>query len=146
MLTLTPQVIDAIIEQYGELNRLNLSNNGLQNVVAISRLSCLKVLNLSCNDLVDIAPISTLSLLEELNLSDNRIAFMEQQQQQQSTWSLGSLERLALLDLSQNLLASPAALQPLARCKALRRLCLLDNPICARANYPLCVFQVLPQV
>jgi Leucine-rich repeat (LRR) protein len=73
LVTLTEELTEAILQQYGELQKLNLSNNGLQNIENIVKLRGLEKLTLRCNDLIDIRPLAALGALTELDLSDNRI-------------------------------------------------------------------------
>jgi len=73
LVTLTEELTEAILQQYGELQKLNLSNNGLQNIENIVKLSGLEKLTLRCNDLIDIRPLAALGALTDLDLSENRI-------------------------------------------------------------------------
>ena len=70
---LTEELVDAIISKYGKLKKLNLSNNGLQSIEHIEKLSNLMKVNLSCNEIENLEPLSYCTLLVELDLHDNKM-------------------------------------------------------------------------
>jgi Leucine-rich repeat (LRR) protein len=93
LVTLTEELTEAILAQYGEISKLNLSNNGLQSIENIVKLSTLEKLTLRCNDLIDVRPLGVLTSLKELDLADNRIM---------DASPLATLDQLETLDISNN--------------------------------------------
>jgi len=137
LLTLTEELADAILAQYGELEKLNLSCNGLKDIEHITRLASLNKLVLACNDLIDIRPLSALVELRELDISDNRVMDLS---------PLFSLTHLEVLNASNNMISSISHLQGLKELSHLTELKLTGNPICQTIGYPHCVFMLLPQI
>ena len=137
LITLSSELTEAILQQYGELQKLNLSSNGLQNIENISRLNTLEKLNLSNNDLIDIRPLSVLLSLKELDLSVNRIL---------DASPLKTLTALEVLDLRENAVVSVEGLRGLSSLPQLRSLLLEGNPVCDTVGYAASVMLMLPSL
>jgi len=135
LVTLSSELTEAILQQYGELQKLNLSSNGLQNIENIARLNTLQKLNLSKNDLIDIRPLAALLSLKELDLSGNRIL---------DASPLHTLTALEVLDLRENAVTSLAGLRELSSLPQLRCLQLEGNPVCDTVGYAASVMLMFP--
>ncbi|RYH17442.1 hypothetical protein EON65_28600 [archaeon] len=74
MLSLDEEFISSVLEKYGqEISKINLSNNGLQNLGSLGQLPNLVKLNLSKNSLQDLSALQSLKKLTELNLAENQM-------------------------------------------------------------------------
>ena len=74
MLSLDEGFIISVREKYGEdISKINLSNNGLQDLGSIGKLHNLVKINLSKNNLRDVSALQGLKKLTELNLADNEM-------------------------------------------------------------------------
>jgi Leucine-rich repeat (LRR) protein len=70
---LEDDLVKSIIDKYGRnLQKINLSNNGLKSISRINEFAnSVESLNISKNEIVDLTPIESLQELRELNASDN---------------------------------------------------------------------------
>eukprot|EP00741_Cyanophora_paradoxa_P007303 tig00001098_g7064.t1 len=127
---ITQELIEEILQRtkrdYADLHALNLSNNEIEVIENLGRLTRLARLNLSNNRIERIDGLETLGALVELNLSKNRISRLD---------GLEAARALELLDLSQNRVADVAELDLVARLPALRHLTLAGNPVCSLREY-----------
>ena len=75
MKTLEKEFVISLIKKYGKnLSKINLSNNGMEDITQIVHLAeYLIKLNLSKNSLRHISPLARLTFLNELNLSENQM-------------------------------------------------------------------------
>lgn len=117
-------VFDYIFSQFGlqseeysfkfndaeELIELDLSENELNNISALSNLTTLQVLDLSKNQLLDISAISKLSSLKVLLLSNNEFIDIK---------TISNLSSLVTLDISHNEVYNIKTLTQLVKLKEL---------------------------
>ena len=96
----------SVVAARAELRRLDLSDNALVDIFALSGLRALESLDLSGNAVSDLAPLAGLTELKRLDLAGNRI---------DELWPLEGLPKLAVLLLDGNRVADIGALTHLGR-------------------------------
>eukprot|EP01031_Cornospumella_fuschlensis_P034657 gene34657-41971_t len=132
MLSLDEGFIISVREKYGEdISKINLSNNGLQDLGSIGKLHNLIKINLSKNNLQDVSALQSLKKLTELNLADNEISKID---------SLEPLKSLESLDLRGNRIVSLNDIKVLTSLSCLFSIQLAGNAICLSEDYPHGVF------
>ena len=96
----------SVVAGRAELWRLDLSDNALEDISALSGLQALESLDLSGNAVSDLAPLVGLTQLRRLDLTGNRI---------DELWPVGGLPKLEVLLLDGNRVADIGALTHLGR-------------------------------
>eukprot|EP00639_Heterosigma_akashiwo_P006361 CAMPEP_0194567018 /NCGR_PEP_ID=MMETSP0292-20121207/5652_1 /TAXON_ID=39354 /ORGANISM="Heterosigma akashiwo, Strain CCMP2393" /LENGTH=191 /DNA_ID=CAMNT_0039416685 /DNA_START=150 /DNA_END=722 /DNA_ORIENTATION=+ len=137
---ITLKLSEAIIKQYGNLEKLNLSSNEITIIEDMSRLSSLKKLNLSNNMLMgrQMVKLEPLVNLVELNLKANRISLLE---------FFPQLPKLLILDLGNNVISDVRQIRYLHKSNPkLQELVLGGNPFTASPTSVLSLFQHLTRV
>jgi Leucine-rich repeat (LRR) protein len=155
------------LSHHCNLQRLNLSTNGIKVIAGLEGLVCLRHLDLSCNSITKIQGLDGLPLVE-LNLSDNSITVIQNLPCEVFTTAIDNnssstssskcvaLRRLNLarnaitdlsglqhctsvvaLDLTGNAVAAVRQTEWLQPCTLLRELSLAHNPVATLERYRL---------
>ncbi len=99
-----------------ELDSLDLSGYGIENLDGVQHCIHVSVLDLSHNEIIDIGELSQLPFLQEVFLSDNLIGYID---------SLSFAKDLRIVDLSENRIDD---ISPLLDLQRLEYVNLLGNP------------------
>jgi hypothetical protein len=124
--TISEELVHEISRCYPDLRLLNLSNNEISLVENLAPLTALERLNVSGNKITALRNISCLGEnLLELHAAKNQIKVAD----------LRGLNKLFLLDISHNKLASLAELHGLSELPSLAQLMLQGNPLASTNTY-----------
>jgi Leucine-rich repeat (LRR) protein len=66
-------IVDDILAKYGQVSKLNLSDNGIKKVESMEKMTELEKLDLSGNQIANVEGVATLQNLIELNLQHNNM-------------------------------------------------------------------------